>query len=64
MSKPSNTSKDSSSVKKTLRDKIVGLGDRSVCKSYFPQLQKQIEELKQSKAELEIARKRLKEVLS
>jgi PAS domain S-box-containing protein len=37
---------DTEETKKTLRDKIVGLGERSVCKSYFPQLQQQLEELK------------------
>ena len=49
MSEPSNTD-DNASV---LRDQIIGLGERSLRKSYFPQLQKQIEELQRAKAAVE-----------
>lgn len=36
-----------------LRDQIIGLGTRSIRKSYYPQLQQQIDELKKAKAALE-----------
>jgi PAS domain S-box-containing protein len=36
-----------------LRDQIIGLGARSIRKSYYPQLQQQIDELKKAKAALE-----------
>ncbi|HEY3284350.1 MAG TPA: PAS domain S-box protein [Armatimonadota bacterium] len=35
------------------RDKIIGLGERSMHKSYFPQLQRRIAELEEAKARLE-----------
>ena len=37
----------------TLRRKIIGLGDRSIRKSYYPQLQKQLLELEEHKRRLE-----------
>lgn len=36
-----------------LRDQIIGLGSRSIRKSYYPQLQQQIEELQRAKTALE-----------
>jgi PAS domain S-box-containing protein len=36
-----------------LREKIIGLGDQSIRKSYYPHLQAQVQELEQSKKELE-----------
>ncbi len=46
MSKPS----DSPAAPATLREQIIGLGESSLRKSYFPQLQKQLEELRASEA--------------
>lgn len=37
----------------TLRDQIIGLGARSIRKSYYPQLQRQIDDLKTAKKALE-----------
>lgn len=52
----------------SLRDKIIGLGERSIRKSYYPQLQKEADylreksaELQQMLADLEEARKKLEE---
>lgn len=49
MSEPSNPD----SGRAALRDQIIGLGENSVRKSYFPQLQQQIEELKAARDSLE-----------
>jgi len=49
MSEPS----DPNLEKNALRDQIIGLGSRSLRKSYYPQLQQQIDELKEAKAALE-----------
>lgn len=51
MSEHSN--QDSDSDRTALRDQIIGLGEHSLRKSYFPQLQRQIEELKEAKDQLE-----------
>jgi PAS domain S-box-containing protein len=49
----SELSDDQGREKKALRDQIIGLGAKSVRKTYYPQLRRQIEELKTAKAELE-----------
>lgn len=36
-----------------LRDKLIGLGDKSIRKNYYPELQRRMDELKQLNAELE-----------
>jgi PAS domain S-box-containing protein len=43
----------SDSEQYSLRDKIIGFGERSVRKSYYPQIQQQMEELSKKSAELE-----------
>jgi PAS domain S-box-containing protein/putative nucleotidyltransferase with HDIG domain len=43
---------DSEDTKPVLRDKIIGLGERSIRKGYYPQLQKQLEELEAVREEL------------
>ena len=43
-----------------LRAQIVGLGDRTLRKSYFPQLQSQIEELKKARAQAEASEKKFR----
>lgn len=50
MSEPSNTGNANAPE---LRDQIIGLGERSLRKSYFPQLQRQIEELQRAKEAIE-----------
>ncbi|MDP4114928.1 MAG: ATP-binding protein [Bacteroidota bacterium] len=52
----------------SLRDKIIGFGERSIRKSYYPQIQQQMEDLSKKSAELqstvenlEIAKKSLEE---
>jgi len=49
MSEPS----DPNLERKALRDQIIGLGASSVRKSYYPQLQQQIDQLEKTKAALE-----------
>lgn len=49
MSELSNPDSD----RAALRDQVIGLGEHSVRKSYFPQLQQQIEELKAARDSLE-----------
>ncbi|XHR27023.1 MAG: ATP-binding protein [Chthoniobacteraceae bacterium] len=49
---------------KALRDQIIGLGAKSVRKTYYPQLRQQIEELKSAKAELEEKSASLQRTLS
>lgn len=44
---------ETSDDEQSLRDKIVGLGERSVRKSYYPQLQKRLEEAEESRNRLE-----------
>ncbi len=46
MKRPSKPSQDS------LREKIIGLGERSIRKSYYPELYRRIEELEVARAEL------------
>jgi PAS domain S-box-containing protein len=46
MKKHSDTKKKKN--KNSLREKIIGLGERSIKKSYYPQLQEQLEKLKES----------------
>lgn len=61
MQKPS----DEESARAQLRESIIGLGERSIRKSYYPELQQRISELEQANAELlvEIAeRKRAEQV--
>lgn len=36
----------------SMRDKIIGMGERSIRKSYYPQLQQQLEELEKNRNEL------------
>jgi PAS domain S-box-containing protein len=48
MKKPSH-SKD---AKPSLREKIIGLGERSIRKSYYPQLQQQLQKAEQARKEL------------
>jgi signal transduction histidine kinase/ActR/RegA family two-component response regulator len=48
MKKPSDTE----SRRETLRNSIIGLGERSIRKSYYPELQKRIAELEMANAEL------------
>ena len=45
----------------SLRDKIIGFGERSVRKSYYPQIQQQMEELSKKSAELESTVQKLEE---
>ncbi len=49
MKKPSDPSSD----KENTRDKIIGLGERSVRKSYYPELQQQLTELERFRALLD-----------
>ncbi len=49
------------SSSKTFREQVIGLGDTSAAKSYYPQLRKQIDELKRNKAKLEATLKDLEE---
>ncbi len=49
MKKPS----DPEIFKSSLRDKIIGLGERSIRKSYYPQLQRQLNEAEESRRQLE-----------
>ncbi|HEX5392237.1 MAG TPA: PAS domain S-box protein [Rhodocyclaceae bacterium] len=42
----------SEGVEPSLREKIIGLGERSIRKSYYPQLQQQLEEVEQARKEL------------
>lgn len=51
MKKPSEPDRKSS-----LRDKIIGLGERSIRKSYYPQLQKHLEEVEEVRKELDQSR--------
>ncbi len=48
MKKPSENN-----VRNQLRNKIIGLGERSIRKSYYPELQQRIEELEQKNNELQ-----------
>ncbi|MBP2664502.1 MAG: hypothetical protein H6Q71_2450, partial [Firmicutes bacterium] len=36
-----------------LRDKLIGLGDKSIRKNYYPELQRRMDELEQLNSELE-----------
>lgn len=45
----------------SLRDKIIGFGEHSVRKSYYPQIQQQMEELSKKSAELESTVQKLEE---
>ncbi|MDD5349036.1 MAG: PAS domain S-box protein, partial [Chthoniobacteraceae bacterium] len=49
MSEPSDPNQE----KNALRDQIIGLGSRSVRKSYYPQLQQQIDELEKARQQAE-----------
>lgn len=49
MKKPS----DQKSFRSSLRDKIIGLGERSIRKSYYPQLQRQLNEAEKNRRQLE-----------
>lgn len=46
MSKPSRPYRDW----ETLRKKVIGLGEESIRKSYYPELQQRLRELQESKA--------------
>ncbi len=60
----SELSDDQAREMKALRDQIIGLGAKSVRKTYYPQLRQQIEELKSAKAELEEKSASLQRTLS
>jgi PAS domain S-box-containing protein len=47
----------------SLRDKLLGLGDRSFRKSYYPELQKRIEELEKTQTELKQYKEHLEELV-
>lgn len=47
-----NARSESDNVGSSLRDKIIGLGERSIRKSYYPQLRQQLEETEKSRSEL------------
>ena len=44
---------ESGDIGPSLRDKIIGLGERSIRKSYYPQLRQQLEETEKSRNDLE-----------
>ena len=44
---------DSDNAKRALRDKLIGLGERSIRKSYYPLLHKQLDELEKNRSYLE-----------
>lgn len=55
---------DNDGASRILRDQIIGLGERSLRKSYFPQLQKQIDELRQAKVSVEAQAEALRTMLA
>ena len=48
----------------SIRDKLLGLGDRSFRKSYYPELQRRIEELEKTHKELRILNEQLQQEIS
>ncbi len=46
-----------------LRQKIIGLGERSTSKSYYPELRRQLEELEKQKLELEVKNRALEKLM-
>ena len=47
----------------SLRGKIIGLGERSIRKSYYPQLQRQLEEIEKSRSQLEDSQARYRSLV-
>jgi PAS domain S-box-containing protein len=60
MKKPSESGRPPSSF----RDKIIGMGERSLRKSYYPQLQQQLKEAEKNRADLEEKSAALQTLLS
>jgi PAS domain S-box-containing protein len=44
---------ENTDIQPSLRDKIIGLGERSIRKSYYPQLQQKLEEVEKSRSRLQ-----------